>query len=392
MKKRIFSVILAVCMIFSAAMPAFAASKSVLKFDENGEFKILHLCDGQDGYPAQERMMTYINYMLKVYEPDLVVLGGDNTVASKEDKQDAIKELVAPFVENKVYFTLVFGNHDDEQGVDKNTLLKYYQKYGGKYCLAYDADPRLHGTAIHNLPILSSDGKKIKFNLWMFDTGTYVYDEDGNRLGYDSVTPDQIEWYKKTSKAIEKEAGEKINSLAFQHMVPPDVYDVMFPDVPFELSPLTECYNGKNYPIVCPDTSVFDGHLLEPPSPGVYNHGQFDSMVERDDVLAIFAGHDHINSYEVEHKDIMIINTPGMAFRAYGNEFVRGGRLITVNEDDTSKFKSEVITVNDLALKNKDFAEDMDINRLDAGFWVVFGKILLVLSEISGIGAVFLYW
>ena len=88
----------------------------------------------------------------------------------------------------------------------------------------------------------------------------------------------------------------------------------------------------------------------------------------------------------------MIINTPGMAFRAYGNEFVRGGRLITVNEDNTSKFKSEVITVNDLALKNADFAEDMAINRLDAGFWVILGKFLLVLSEISGIGAVFLYW
>ncbi|MBQ2848536.1 MAG: metallophosphoesterase [Clostridia bacterium] len=392
MKKRIFSVILAVCMILGATIPAFAASKSVLKFDENGEFKILHLCDGQDGYPAQERMMIYINYMLKVYDPDLVVLGGDNTVAPKENKEDAIKELVTPFVENKVYFTLVFGNHDDEQGVDKDTLLKYYQKYGGKYCLAYDADPTLHGTAIHNLPILSSNGKKIKFNLWMFDTGTYVYDEDGNRLGYDSVTPDQIEWYKKTSEAVEKEAGEKINSLAFQHMVPPDVYDVMFPDVPFELSPLTEKYNGKNYPIVCPDTSVFDGHLLEPPSPGVYNYGQFDAMAENGDVLAVFAGHDHINSYEVEHKDIMIINTPGMAFRAYGNEFVRGGRLITVNEDNTSKFKSEVITVNDLALKNADFAEDMAINRLDAGFWVILGKILLVLSEISGIGAVFLYW
>ena len=175
-------------------------------------------------------------------------------------------------------------------------------------------------------------------------------------------------------------------------MVPPDVYDAMFPDVPFELSPLTENYNGKTYPIVCPNTSVFDGHLFEPPSPGVYNHGHFDAMAENGDVLAVFAGHDHINSYELEHKGVMIINTPGMAFRAYGNEFVRGGRLITINEEDTSKFTSEVITVNDLALKNADFAEDMDINRFEAGFWVVFGKILLVLSEISGIGAFFLYW
>lgn len=393
MKKRILSVIIAAVLAFCAASPAFAAEKNVLKFDENGEFKILHLCDGQDGYPAKENMMTYINYVLKTYEPDLVVLGGDNCVATKETKEQAIKEIVSPFVENEVYFTLVFGNHDDEQGVDKEALLKMYQKYGGKYCLAYDADPSLHGTATHNLPILSSDGKEIKFNLWMFDTGTYVYDEEGNRLGYDSVNPDQVEWYKEESKKLEKKTGTKVNSLAFQHMVPPEVYEAMFPVVPFELSPLTESYNGgRNYPIVCPDTSVFDGHLFEPPSPGVYNHGQYDAMVESGDVLAIFAGHDHINSYETEYKDIMIINTPGVSFNAYGNEFVRGSRLITINEENTSEFESEVITVSEIAMKDKEFAEKMGTNRFEAWFFVAFGDLLLVLSEISGIGAFFLYF
>lgn len=385
MKKRIISVVLALCLVLGAALPAYATNNDEgLRFDENGEFKILHLCDFQDDYPLEAETLTYINYVLKKYEPDLVVLGGDNCVASKETKEAAIEQIVSPFVENEVYFTLVFGNHDDEQGVDKDTLLKYYQKYGGEYCLAYDADPSLHGTAIHNLLIASSDNKEVKFNLWMFDTGTYVYDENGNRLGYDSVTTDQIEWYKETSKQINEMAGETVYSLAFQHMTPPDVYDAMFPHIPFDLSPVTETYNdGKHYPVIFPDTSVFKGHIQEPPSPGVYNYGHFDAMAENGDVLGVFVGHDHKNSYEVEHKGVMIINTPGITYNAYSSEFIKGGRLITINEDDTSTFTSEILAVNELAMRDGDFAEAMGINRLEAAFYIIFGDFLLLLKNLS---------
>ena len=224
MKKIILSITLVCLILISSTIPAFAAQKPVgLQFGSDGEFKILHICDCQDGYPAQERMFTYINYMLDIYEPDLVVLGDDHTVGRKETKADAIKELVAPFIAHETYFTLVFGNHDHEQGVDKEELLKMYQSAGGKYCLAYDAVPELTGTATHNLPIYSSDGTNIKFNLWMFDSNTYAEDENGNRLGYDSVRKDQIEWYKETYTKLSNDSDETVYSLAFQHMIPPDV-------------------------------------------------------------------------------------------------------------------------------------------------------------------------
>ena len=40
--KKIISVILALLMIGAATLIAFAADDNVLRFDENGEFKILH--------------------------------------------------------------------------------------------------------------------------------------------------------------------------------------------------------------------------------------------------------------------------------------------------------------------------------------------------------------
>lgn len=392
LKNKIISAVLTLCIIIAPILPSFATEPDVLHFNENGEFKILHICDGQDGYPAKEKMITYINYMVKTYKPNLVVLGGDNTVANEEAKELAIEEYVKPFVENGVYFTLVFGNHDDEQGVDKDTLLKYYQKYGGKYCLAYEAKDELHGSAIHNLPVLSSDGEKIKFNLWMFDTGTYVYDEEGNRLGYDSVTPDQIEWYKETAAKLEAEAGEKVYSLAFQHMIPPEVYEAIYPSVSFDIKYVTETYNdGKNYLVLTPNTNAFEGHIYEPASPGVYNHGHFSSMAETGDVLGVFAGHDHINDYVTEYDGIKIVNTPGVSFNAYGNEFVRGSRLITVKEDNTSEFTSEVITVNDAVYNDADLAKEMGISKFTAGFWKFSENLVLGFVDFLGGIAYFIF-
>lgn len=393
MKKRILSLALALCLIFGAALPAFAAdSTSPLKFDENGEFKILHLCDCQDGYPAKEKMFTYINFMLDIYKPDIVVLGGDNCVCAKEYKDDAIKELVTPFVEREIYFTLVFGNHDDEQEVDKETLLAMYQKHGGKYCLAYDADPALSGCANHNLPVYASEGNEIKFNLWMLDTGTYVYDETGEkRLGYDSVRDDQVRWYAETSRALEAEQGKKVPSLVFQHMIVQEIYDVMFPKAYIKIPYLTETYGNRTYSVVNPDTSAFKGHYFEPPSPGVYNYGETDTMISRGDVLGILVGHDHINSYEVKYSGMKLINTPGVSFNAYGNEFVRGSRLITINEDDPWTFESEVITVNDLVLSNSDFSDAIGISGFKAFCWKALEWILLILKNLSAPLAFIIY-
>ncbi len=392
MKKRVLSAILAICLIFGAVSVSASAVQTKLTFDENGEFNILHMCDFQDGYPAKEEMMKYINRMLDIYNPELVVLGGDNCVATKETKEDAIKEIVAPFVEREIYFTLVFGNHDDEQGVDKEALLKMYQKYGGKYCLAYDADPSLSGTANHNLPVYSSDGKSIKFNLWMLDTGTYVCDENGKRLGYDSVRPDQIEWYKSESANLEKKAGEKVPSLVFQHMVVQEVYDIMFPKAFFEVPLFVETYSGVKYSVFNPRTESFAGHMFEPPSPGYYNHGEIDAMAERGDVLALFAGHDHYNSYEVDVDGIDVINTPGVSFNAYGIEFTRGCRLITVREDNPWEYESEVITVTDLIMNDDEFADDFGMSKAEAFAWISFADFLLLCKMLSGPISWLIYW
>ena len=381
MKKRILAALLAICLVFSTGVIAFAEGETVapvLKFDENGEFKILHLCDCQDGYPADERMFEYINYVLEVYDPDIVVLGGDNTVGEGETKQLAIDELCKPFVESETYFTMVFGNHDYQQGYTNDELFEMYQKAGGDYFLAYDAVPELHGTATHNLPVYSNDGSKVQFNLWMFDSGSYV---DG---GYDCVRKDQIDWYLETSNKLKAEAGGLVPSMAFQHIIVGDVYDALFVESPINLGVLTANYNGKYYTYL-PKLHNFSGFLVEPPCPGVDNEGQLEAMAKQGDVLAIFSGHDHVNDFETEYKGVDIVNTPSPTYNSYSSIVNKGARLITINEESPYTYTSEVITYNNLVIENPELAEVFDLSVSTAKLYNFLGNLALVLTKFCGI-------
>ena len=336
-------------------------------------------------------MFEYINLVLEQYKPDIVILGGDNTVGSEETKEQAIEELVAPFVEHETYFTLVFGNHD-HQYVDncepqkeqiKEYLLSLYQKYGGEYCLAYDEVPELYGVGTHNLPVYSSTGDKIKYNLYMFDSNTYYCDENGNELGvgYDAVHEDEIKWYQDKRDALKAEAGDYVASMAFQHIVVGDVYDELYVQSPFSLGDLGRDFNGKHYSFV-PKTQNFTGFLNEPPCPGYENYGQLDALAEKGDVKAIFSGHDHVNDYVCNIKGVDVINTPGITYNSYSSELNQGSRLIVIDEDSLS-YETEVITVNALAAENSDYAEAIGKSKFEAEFYVFISKVLLGAGRLS---------
>ncbi len=381
--KKIICLLLSVFMILSLVSVAFAAvpgENDVLKFDENGEFKIFNICDIQDDYPIHKTSVEFIKDMIELHDPDLVVLGGDNSTASKEKKADAIKELCDIFVESETYFTFVFGNHDDEQGVSREELFAMYKLYGGKYCLAYDADPSLTGVGTHNLTVKSSDGSRIAYNLYMFDSNSYSYDEDGNRLGYDCVHEDQIEWYKNTSAEVKAaNGGETVPAMAFQHIVVQEAYELLFYEAPFALGEATLNFDGKSYTIFPFVNEIKDGFLLEVPCPGYYNYGQFDAFVETGDVVAVFSGHDHLNSYTVSKNGVDIVNTPGCTFESYGDLSNRGLRMLTINENDTSVYESEVLTISEYILNGGEYLTEYgDMTKLDA----VMGKIQKVLMKL----------
>lgn len=376
--KRILSVLMA-CLMIVCVLPVFASAESggVLRFDENGEFKVMIFADSQDDEDLEETTAQLMREGIAKYDPDLVVFLGDNTVADGYDKQyAAIEAILAPCIEADVPFALVFGNHDQEQGVEKEVLLAMYKQIGGSLCLTWDA-PDVYGCGNSNLLIMSSDNiLDPAFNLWFIDSGSSLHDEEGEWLGYDYVREDQIEWYENTAATLKVlNGGEAVPSVLFQHIIVPEVYEAMYPSVPLPIQEIT--YKDKAY-LPIPSFSKHTGVVMEPPCPSYYSAGQFDSLVATGDVLATFHGHDHVNDFTLNYQGIDITTVPTVGCNSYSDALSRGFGLLTLNEDDLTTYEYETIYMFDMALEEGSLLTEVEggASRFSHTFMKLLRKVL----------------
>ncbi len=361
--KKVTAIVLSLCLAVLLAVPSLASYKSdaKLRFNDDGKFKIMVLADVQDTYPMQDAVITFICEALDYSQPDLVVFAGDNIVTSDVRAYD---QLLTPLAERGVPFTFVFGNHDDEcSDLNKEEMLAEYQKYDG--CLAFDADPALHGCATHNLPVLSSDGSKVAFNLWMFDSGDYAYNSYGESVGYDWVRADQIEWYNTVRDAMtEENGGELVPSLAFQHIIPEEPAKKVFTEVPFPLGDLTINFDDGTSVLKVPNIHNYSGMVFEASCPGAGNDGQWQAMVDGGDVLGLVVGHDHVNNFIVNVDGIDLIQTPGVTYHSYYNDGYQGARIIELDENNAWNYDTYNLTTAKLALEDGSGLPDAGVRTL----------------------------
>ncbi len=410
MTKKIISVLLSVLMIFGTVMSVSAAAvydsandRYQLQFNADGKFRIIHLTDIQDDYPMVAASKQFIKEVLAEYKPDLVVLGGDNTVSSEENKEASIKEICDIFVNAKTYFTLVFGNHDDEQGYKREELWKMYIKYGGRYFLGFDAAAEdgsdLTGVGNHNLTVLSSDGTKVAYNIFMLDSNTYTSDENGNGV-YDCVHDDQIKWYKSVAEELKKEnGGEVVPSLVFQHIICNEVLEEGYVKSDISLYSINEHIgkdiDGQTYSFLPKFYKFKDPYIGELPCPGYYNYGEADEMLKMGDVKAIFSGHDHVNDFSLTitadeanedgtYNTLDLVNTAGETFHSYSRIYSRGVKLIELDESDLSTYTTERITVAAMTLKEGSLISECEggMSKAQAQFAVILRSVVDTLMDI----------
>ncbi len=335
--KKIFAFALSVIMMLSCmSLMAFAKEeKMTLQFNEDGKFTVLQFADIQDGYPMLTITKKLIKDTLDKVQPDLVVLTGDNisggSTTTKVITRAAINEFMSIFEKAGVPTAAVFGNHDDESALaDKDFQMSVYESYD---CfVGYNEGDIIPGCGTYNLPIMSSDGERIAFNIWMTDSGTYNSENDLG--GYACTTKEQIAWYVEKSNELKAQnGGNPVPSINFQHIIVPNIFDA-----------LVECEEGTpesvpygNRFITLPEG--IEGHLHETPCPPNYSNGQFEAFVQQGDVLATVSGHDHKNDFVIPHMGVDIINTPGVGFSSYNDETV-GSRVFVIDENDPENYET----------------------------------------------------
>lgn len=305
-----------------------------LRFNSDGSFKILVFADCQDTDNPYQKMLDFMAFALEYEHPDFVVFTGDNVVVSSNSAfKTACEKLLAPINAYGVPFAYCFGNHDAEK-ISKSYMHSVYTQ--SPWCLSYNADDSIYGYANCNLPIYSSSGSSIAFNLWMIDSN--MYPSSGS--GYDNVHKDQLDWIVRTDNALTASVGHKVDSMVFQHIVVPEVYNCLV-----ESSSGSKTYNGKKYALQL--NSNASGYLGEFPCPPNTNSGEFNVLKNMGNVLGIVTGHDHSNSFVGHWQGIDFIQMPGMTFHSYGDSNCRGYGIIELNENDTSTYSSHTVKYTD---------------------------------------------
>lgn len=292
--RSFFSLLLAVSLVLSFLFSSHAAETSsagALQFNEDGSFTILQITDTQDTQWPSPNCLTLIQKALDASEPDLVVFTGDQLKNYDSDfgnsghqwkVEKALASIVEPVVARGIPFAFAFGNHDSYLSVTLEEQVKMLQKFDG--CLLVDEGPEISGCGNYNLPVLSSDGTRTAFNIYLMDSGQ------------SEVLPDQINWYISKSNELKAANGDiPVPSIEFQHIV-------------------------------------------------AYNENLVSAFAAQGDVFASFCGHNHYRTDTVNWYGIDFVYTPTAGFNAFGPGKDCGVRVIELNENDTSKYDSHILT------------------------------------------------
>ena len=247
-----------------------AGPNTNLKFNGNGEFKIVQFTDTHIDLIKGANLEVYniIKEVLSVEKPDLVLLTGD--IVTQDNPQQAYRNLAQIFDDKHIPWAMVFGNHDSESNFSRKQLAEFL--YGLPMCVNNDVRT-IQGNSNFVMPVTGKD-KKAEALLYCLDSNTYstlkpVVD------GYGWFNFSQVEWYRNTSTIYtQANNGKPIPALAFFHIPLPEY---------------TQAWNGKSAKVI--------GVKNEDECSQAINTGMFAAMVMGGDVMGTFVGHDHINDY-----------------------------------------------------------------------------------------------
>ena len=179
---------LTLCMVLLSVMFCRAQIKP-LKFDKNGEFKIVQFTDVHFKYgnPASDIALKRINEVLDAERPDLVVFTGD--VVYAKPAETAMRTVLACASSRKIPFVFIFFNHDNEQDKTRAEL------YDVVRSVPYNIQPD-RGEADspdYVLALQASDSNRDAALLYCMDSHSYSRLPDVK--GYAWFTFDQVNWY-----------------------------------------------------------------------------------------------------------------------------------------------------------------------------------------------------
>lgn len=404
MIKKLLALTLSLLILISVCSLSVSAEKDVLKFGNDGKFRIMQINDFQDTDKTDYRSLAFLEAALDKYEPDLVVLVGDQIRdsiknATVEQLKTALSNQLMPMEERGIPFLFTFGNHDRDY-ISKFPMedqAAYYRSFSFCYANADGADGGTYNTLIY-----SSDGTVPVFNIYMMDTNHW------NGTGKTSgVTEKQVEWYIETSNALkELNGGKPLPSFLFQHIPVKEIRSFL-KEVP-EGTPGALKSKFYNTYYILDENANWTGDrnvMRETPAsehPDLVHTGQYQAWVQQGDILGAYFGHDHINTFVGKTEDgIELGYNGGFGFATYGDEGERYAKIFDLNENDITNYTHKTIYYTECVPEEpqkptepsapsepENPADSCNCNCHETGFMGIVWKILRFFYSIFGINKI----
>jgi hypothetical protein len=302
MKKHSYLLIIFLCL---GGFHSIAQKNKNLKFNNNGEFKIAQFTDihWDENADNSTETVAIIKNVIKTEKPDFIILTGD--IVCYKPAREGWMSIAKTFSEAKISWGVLMGNHDPELDMTRQEIYDFLKKQ--PYYIGDIGPKEIHGTGNFLVSIQSSKKDKIAATLYCLDSNDYAKNELKHGH-YDWIHFDQIQWYRNNSQKLSKANGGKpLPSLAYFHIPLPE-YN--------ELIKSNEFYGEKREKGAS--------------SPKI-NSGFFSSILEMEDIMGTFVGHDHDNSFIGIKNDIALGYGRVSGLNAYGT-LERGARIVMMYE------------------------------------------------------------
>lgn len=288
-----------------------------LQYKEN--FRILQLTDVHIGNKDnQKKQFDFMDLTIKDANADMIIVTGDLfTYAEKKDAKNLFNFLDS----YGIPWTVTFGNHDEQCYFSIDWLTSTLNKWGSNCIFKDIQDDDVFGNA--NFVINLTDAGKVKQQLIVMDSNRYYF---GDYFGYDYFKQDQIDWYEKmVNYTTAQNEGTVVPSLMFYHIPVPEFADAYkaYEEGKPEAVKFDADKWERNEGVACPD----------------YNSGMFDKVLELGSTKGMFVGHDHINSWAITYKGVLMSYGITSDDRIYSKKDLMGGQVIMM--DSTNKITLE---------------------------------------------------
>lgn len=326
---------------------SFTQDGRSLRFNENGKFKIMQVTDLHISKTLDTNTRALFEKALDRERPDLVVLTGDQVMGygltfllgdKRKKVRRVIDSITEPLAERGLRFAATFGNHDPQSSVSLEEQSQIYREKAG--CVM-PSPQESFGPGTFNLPIYSSDGARAVFDICLINSNA---SKPGG--GYEPVSREQIEWVCGSADALAAQnGGGRLPTIVFQHIPVREMYSLLeeTESEGQDSVPAYRAHRGKHF-ILGEASRAPDAFLGEAPSAPDENTGEFDALAGGGNVLAIFFGHDHCNSFTGKLGGVTLGYTQGASFREYGAGVNRGVRIIELDEREPGTFATRTLS------------------------------------------------